>query len=438
MQNLSNASATSKWDWVYDSSVHPLSQEEAASINASKGETKGVGFEVNGPGIPHVLSGSDGFRSVVEILAVTRHMGIQAGPSASLHIHVNVMHPEAPGDVLPPKKIAYIWAAYAKYQLVIDEMLSPSRPGNHYASRLFLADCKAQKSSGKCHHNQCGCLRRFFNQMHNYLKDKTKAESQGYRAAADFCNAALATPGAERPCEQRHPHQRYFQLNLASLLRHGTIEFRGHSSSADAERVLRYAQFILAFVEYFGSGKGAKEIGEFFSSSSADTDYLKLVHAQRKARPEDLFPKLASMMDKGSAEYFTQRLWEKDDPTCNISTEVVTVKPNCQSEPVAPSPAPRQGQEPSGSFFSGWPAFSFAEVKARSSPDKHIVTVPVPSGAAPGSYLHVMMPDGDVRAEEVSDDAVSQGYHEFEYNPRGHRSLEQFVEDHTLNAEQTE
>lgn len=437
MSNISNTSLTPRWEWVYDSSVHPLTPDEAASINASKDETKGVGFEITAPVPPNVLARSDGLRSIVEILAVSRHMGVQVGPSSSVHIHVNVMHPEVTGDALSPKQIAYVWAAYAKYQLVIDELLSPSRPGNHYASRLFLADCKVKTRSGKCSFDQCGCLRRFFNQMHKYSKEKSKADAHGYNAATDFCNTVLAVPEAERPCEQRHPHQRYFQLNLASLQRHGTIEFRAHSASADAERILRYAQFILAFVEYFGNGKGKKEIADFFSSSSADTDFLKLVSAQRKASHKELFSKLSGMMDEGSADYFSQRLWEKDDPACNLSTKVRTIKPSCQSE--APHVAPRRPttREPFGNFFPGMPAFSFAEVQPHSSREEHIVRVPVPSSAPPGSYLHVMMPEGNVRAEQISDDAVIQGYHEFAYDPRGDRSLESFAEDFVSDDERS-
>merc|ERR1719161_283966 len=102
------------------------------------GESSGEGFELVSPGPPHVLAGHRGFRSVAETFTVLRQMGIQAGPSSGMHVHVNVASTKAPGSTLSFKQVAYVWAAYVKYQLVLDEFLSPGRHGNHYAKRMFL------------------------------------------------------------------------------------------------------------------------------------------------------------------------------------------------------------------------------------------------------------------------------------------------------------
>merc|ERR1712232_1361976 len=100
---------------------------------------------------------------------------------------------DADGEKLTTSEVAYVWAAYAKYQLVIDEFFSPSRPGNHYATRHFLGHCEAVSTSTRCTDNPCGCIRRFFNQMHDYVRRKPSGTA---RDKTEFCNYVLRTPGS--------------------------------------------------------------------------------------------------------------------------------------------------------------------------------------------------------------------------------------------------
>jgi hypothetical protein len=344
------------------------------------------------------------------MLSVLKHVGIQAGPSSSMHVHVNVRSSKAPGAVVSFKNIVYVWAAYAKFQLVIDEMLSPSRPGNSYAYRLFLGDCKPKKDKEKCKQDPCGCTRRFFNQMHKFLRDHKNTPDHDI-SVLEFCNSVLRTPGAQQPCEVRYPHQRYFQLNLATLFRLGTIEFRAHSATYDPERIFRYVQFVMAFVEYFGSGKGRAEMEKYFSDESADVDYLKLASAQRDATARELFKKLSNSIDNKSEEYFRTRIWEKGDATCNRTANATVVIPSCHQH------KEREDHGASGNNGGLWPGFSsFAEVTSQSGPE-HTARARMPEIATPGSYMQITMPEGNIRAEQITQDAINQGYHEFTYSP---------------------
>jgi len=45
-------------------------------------------------------------------------------------------------------------------------------------------------------------------------------------------------------------NDRYFKLNTASFVRHGTIEFRHHHGSLDAEEVIAWAKSCLVFIHY--------------------------------------------------------------------------------------------------------------------------------------------------------------------------------------------
>lgn len=42
---------------------------------------------------------------------------------------------------------------------------------------------------------------------------------------------------------------RYFKINLQAYLRHGTIEFRQHSGSANATKVCNWVRFLQAFID---------------------------------------------------------------------------------------------------------------------------------------------------------------------------------------------
>jgi hypothetical protein len=159
--------------------------------------------------------------------------------------------------------------------------------------------------------------------MHEYVLNSRENASANQptdkQSRYTFCNYIHEMKGwrGQDPCNSRYPHQRYFQLNLIPIFRYGTIEFRAHSATTDVERITRWSQFLLAFVEYFGYGAGRAEMTKYFESS-ADEDYAKLQDAQRRATMEDLFNDLGELVDEKSARYYMSRQWEETgDKTCN-------------------------------------------------------------------------------------------------------------------------
>jgi len=218
---------------------------------------------------------------------------------------------------------------YARYQYVINEMLSPSRIGNRHANELLLGNCEAI-SSGKCDSNPCGCVRRFFYQMHKWVRTGRTGTN------LEFCNYILDVPGTVNPCKSK-PMQRRFHMNLAALSRYGTVEFRTHSGTYDEERMARWLQFTVAFVEHFGRAGGDRTgMSQFFNSSSSDLDYKKLQRAQYYATRAELFKQLEGKVASDSEDYYKFRRFEQirdsegylvEDPTCHIPGEPLVVKP---------------------------------------------------------------------------------------------------------------
>lgn len=305
--------ALKKWQWTLDPSVHALSEAAAKQLSPhGDREDEGAGFELVSP----PLAGEEGMRSALEVLQVLRGMGIQAGTSSGMHVHVNVASSKVPGTILSPTKIANVWVIFAKYQLVIDEMLSPSRLGNHYARRLFLGQCSGNEDGVCSDENPCHCSRRFFKQIHAYVHD---AKQLMTGTVGDFCNAALANDEEDKPCDARYPDVRYYALNLVPLTRLGTIEFRAHSATHDPERLQRWTQFVVAFVEHFGVDMPSA--AKPFFDGNAEEDLAELAEAQKDATSDELFEALKDKLSPGFKEYFASRPWEDEAPGCDVTEE---------------------------------------------------------------------------------------------------------------------
>jgi hypothetical protein len=272
--------------------------------------------------------------------------------------------------------------------------------------------------------------------MHDYVRQKEGS----WKDKKDFCNYVLKMPGSPNPCEQRYPHQRYFQLNLVPLHKFGTIEFRAHSSTYDPERIFRYGQLMLAFVEHFGRGNGRQSMRRFFSGSK-ENDYTSLANEQRKATADELFRELGNLVDSGSKSFFTTRSWEKGDAFCNPNPDIdaSVVQPSCR-----PKSMPGGFTGFPGDIFTGLPGLfgggggffgsGFVQVASNvsQSGDEQTLRIPVHSSITPGSFMQVMMPEGNVRVEQVNATASAQGYHEFLYNPTEestHREMSRSLRD---------
>jgi len=156
--------------------------------------------------------------------------------------------------------------------------------------------------------------------MFEYRLSLGSNSPRSHEAAKDMCNAILGVPGDDQPCKSRYPWQRYFQVNLIPLLKYGTMEFRGHSATYDQERVARWIQFLIAFVDYYGKTKsnppGAQEMNQYFSGSTWQDGFRKLANDQQTVTRHELWEKLRDKVDASSKDFFARRAWEEGDRIC--------------------------------------------------------------------------------------------------------------------------
>jgi hypothetical protein len=245
------------WSWETDPSVKALPLEVARLVSSEyynqwRSPSDGgapAGIEVISP----PLHGTLDLAAVEEMIWVLDALGVEAGPSAGMHVHINVLKDghqlealasepisksaqsaATPAAVLTPRQIANVWAHYARFQVVIDEFLIDNRIQNRYARPLlfqqqYLIDIRKGGSSKDYAADRLKSmeeevlhthmLRHMFYNMHAY--------THHFADPKEFCNAIWTDFEDEQPCKKRYPSARYYQLNLIPLKRLRTIEFRG-------------------------------------------------------------------------------------------------------------------------------------------------------------------------------------------------------------------
>lgn len=153
-------------------------------------------FELVSP----VLEGAEGIRQVVVVCEVLNRLGAKVNKSCGLHVHVDARDLE----VGPLKSLVQ---QFIKYESCFDKMVPASRRNNVFCKSL-----------------------------------------RGRFASLD---AALGTVGAAQSITSLRglfDCDRYHKLNLESLVRHGTVEFRQHAGTTDAEKITAWIGLVVGMV----------------------------------------------------------------------------------------------------------------------------------------------------------------------------------------------
>ena len=149
-----------------------------------------------------ILHGNDGLDQVVKVASILQDAMIKADHVCGLHVHV-----DASG--LTAADIKNIIERYNKYESQIDRWMTPQRRGGN--------------------NSYCNSM--------SYVVN---------RFASENFDVSRMNP---RAFIERWAIDRFHKVNAAAYLRHGTIEFRQHHGTVDANEIVNWIKFCIQFIE---------------------------------------------------------------------------------------------------------------------------------------------------------------------------------------------
>lgn len=199
------------------------------------------GFEVVSP----ILEGEAGIHDVRRVCTILQQLGAKVNTSCGFHVHHNAAN-------WGIKEFRNLFKRFVKFEGAMDSIQPASRRAN--ANRF----CKS-----------------------NLVSDSI-AECF---AAIDSCNTV-------QKLSALYTDSRYFKLNLQSFFRMGSVEFRHHAGTVDADKVENYIRLTYAMV-----------------ADSADHTAVK-VFAQAVTAKEALSVMLAGMVRRGRIEKRVEKFYK--------------------------------------------------------------------------------------------------------------------------------
>ncbi len=152
------------------------------------------GYELVSP----ILSGEDGLHQIELACEALNSVGVKVDKSCGLHVHVDARD-------LSQKDIGKVFVAYARWERLFDALMPESRRANN--------------------NTYCSGIERAYQ-----------------RHKEDF---------VKNPVVAYHNHigTRYVKVNLTSVVAHGSIEFRQHSGTTSAEKIINWVVLMVGFVD---------------------------------------------------------------------------------------------------------------------------------------------------------------------------------------------
>lgn len=178
-----------------------------SSIQISPGMFNGQCGELVSP----PLSGVNGIEQVRKVITALSDAGGTVNKTCGFHVHVDA-------NDLNASQILNVVRRYGNYENEINAFMPPSRRNGRWA----------------------------YSVGGNYVNDIASAVDRNY---GNLRNVARGL-------------DRYRAVNLAAYARHGTVEFRQHGGTANADKVSNWVQFCLYFVERSILGFDASSVSD--------------------------------------------------------------------------------------------------------------------------------------------------------------------------------
>ena len=175
------------------------------------------------------MRGDEGLETIKKVCAVLNRLGVKVNRSTGLHVHHEASD-------LTADHIKAVLTFYWKYEDVLEYFLPPSRRNNFYAQPAF-------PRGGAC----------------GYAYSHSPDPVTGWRRALDQFTR-------RDQIRQFMTSERYAVVNLAALPRHGTLEFRQHGGTVNADKIIAWValtQWMLTRAKAKGCRVAARMVGRW-------------------------------------------------------------------------------------------------------------------------------------------------------------------------------
>ena len=197
------------------------------SVQNNEGDSRNC-YELVSP----ILSGEDGLRQLRIVMETLTRMGAKVNRTCGLHVHVGA------GD-LSIEHFRRVARCFVVYEDFFDAIMPASRRAS---SNMYVRSNRHSMSqTGRPYQD-------------NYVEGSYDAKAARIALRKiDACDTideiiAAVNPGANRNLA-RDGSARYHKLNMTAFWQHGTIEFRQHSGTVDADKAVNWVKLLLAFVD---------------------------------------------------------------------------------------------------------------------------------------------------------------------------------------------
>ena len=184
-----------------------------------------------------ILSGADGLAQVRKASEGLVAAGCKVNRSCGFHVH----HEAKDLSVANVRTLARL---INRFKVVLDGLLPPSRRGAGYAMP-FTTEELARLEAAK--EKTCG--------LQQYSPRAARGEgSQTHRV----CRLVSGANRSRRRVCQACACQRYRVVNLRAMHKYGTVEFRQHSGTIEAEKIVAWVALTQGLVEKAKHGRGRR------------------------------------------------------------------------------------------------------------------------------------------------------------------------------------
>lgn len=145
-----------------------------------------------------ILYGEDGLKQIITVCAVLNRLGVTVNNTCGLHVHV-----DARGATT--RNLQNLLRTWAKYERNSSEVVAPRRRDTFYARHMFGGA--------------------------SLTEDWARIDRIAERASGPMNFAYDFTGGV-----------RYYTLNLLAFIAHGSVEFRNHGGTTDADKICNWVK----------------------------------------------------------------------------------------------------------------------------------------------------------------------------------------------------